>query len=43
VRSKAIMNHAGEAQTRNQEKIKRTPDPIIISDGMDTKMQPRST
>jgi hypothetical protein len=43
VRSKVIMNHASEAQTRNQEQLKRTPEPIIISDGMDTKMQPGST
>jgi hypothetical protein len=38
-----MMNHASEAQTCNQEKLKRTPEPIIISDDMDTKMQPGST
>jgi hypothetical protein len=43
VRSRVIMNHANEAQTRNQEKLLRTPEPIVISDGMDTKMQPGST
>jgi hypothetical protein len=37
VRSKVIMNHASEAQTRNQETLKMTPKPIIISDSMDTK------
>jgi hypothetical protein len=37
VRSKVIMNHASEAQTHNQEQLKRTPQLIITSDGMDTK------
>jgi hypothetical protein len=37
VRSKVIKNHASEDQTRNQERLKRTPKPIIISDGMKTK------
>jgi hypothetical protein len=43
VRSSEIMNHANEAHTRNQEKLKRTPQPIVISDSMDAKMQPGST
>jgi hypothetical protein len=43
VRSKVIMNDASEAQTRNQEQLKRTLEPIIISDDMDTKMKPGST
>jgi hypothetical protein len=43
VRSRVIMNHSNEAQTRNQGKLIRTPKPIIISDSMDAKMQPGST
>jgi hypothetical protein len=43
VRSRVIMHHANEAQTHNQDKLIRTPEPIVISDGMDTKMQPGST
>jgi hypothetical protein len=42
VRSRVTMNHANEPQTRNQEKLIRTPEPIVISDDMGTKMQPRS-
>jgi hypothetical protein len=41
VRSKEIKNHASEAQTHNQEKLKGTPEPIIISDDMDTKNETR--
>jgi hypothetical protein len=37
VSSRVIMNHANEAHTHNQEKLIRTPDTIVISDGMDTK------
>jgi hypothetical protein len=37
VRSRVIMNHANEAHTHNQEKLIRTPEPIVISDNMDTK------
>jgi hypothetical protein len=37
------MNHENEAQTRNQEKLIRTPKPIVISDDMDTKMKLGST
>jgi hypothetical protein len=37
VRSRVIMNHANEAQTRNQENLIRTPEPIVINDSMDTK------
>jgi hypothetical protein len=43
VSSTVIMNHANEAQTHNQEKLISTPKPIVISDGMDTKMKPIST
>jgi hypothetical protein len=43
VMSKVIMNRANEAQNRNQEQLKRTLEPIIINDGMDTKMKPGST
>jgi hypothetical protein len=42
VRSRVIMNHVNQAHTRNQEKI-MTLEPIVISDNMDTKMQPGST
>jgi hypothetical protein len=41
--SRMIMNHANEAQTLNQEKLLRTPEPIVISDDMETKTQPGST
>jgi hypothetical protein len=37
VRSRVMMNHANEAQTRNQEKLIRTPEPIVINDDMDAK------
>jgi hypothetical protein len=37
------MNHANEAHTHNQEKPIRTPEPIVISDAMETKMQLGST
>jgi hypothetical protein len=37
VRSKVIMNHGSEAQTRNHEKLKRTPEPVVINDDMDAK------
>ena len=37
MRSSEIVNHANEAHTRNQEKLIRTPEPIVISDDMDTK------
>jgi hypothetical protein len=43
VRSRVKRNHANEAQTRNQEKLWRTPEPIVVSDSMDTVMQPGST
>jgi hypothetical protein len=43
VGSRVIRNYGNEAQTRNQEKIVRTPEPIVVSDNMDTKMQPGST
>jgi hypothetical protein len=43
VRSRVKMNHANEAQTHNQEKLWGTPEPIVVSDSMDTVMQPRST
>jgi hypothetical protein len=43
VRSRAIMDHANEAQTHNQDKLIRTLEPIVISDDMETKMQPGST
>jgi hypothetical protein len=39
VRSRVIRNHAIEAQTRNQGKLKGTPKPIVVSDNMDTIMQ----
>jgi hypothetical protein len=40
VRSRVIKNHGNEAQTHNQEKLKGTPEPIVISDSMDTIIQP---
>jgi hypothetical protein len=43
MRSRVIKNHANEAQNRNQEKLKGTTEPIVISDNMDTIMQPGST
>jgi hypothetical protein len=43
VRSREIMNHANEAHTRNQTKLKMTLKPIVISDSMDAQMQPGST
>jgi hypothetical protein len=43
VRSRVIRNHENEAQTRDQEKLIKNPEPKVVSDGMDTKMQPRST
>jgi hypothetical protein len=43
VRSRVKRNHANEAQTRNQEKIWRTLEPIVISDSMDTVVQLGST
>jgi hypothetical protein len=42
VRSRVIMHHANEVQTRNQDKLKRTPRPIVINDNMDAKKQPGS-
>jgi hypothetical protein len=43
VRLRVIMHDANEAQTRNQDKLVRTPKPMVISDDMDTKMKPRYT
>jgi hypothetical protein len=43
VRLRVIRNHANEAQTHNQKKLKGTPKPIVFSDNMDTIMQPGST
>jgi hypothetical protein len=43
VRLRVIRNHANEAQTHNQEKLRGTLEPIVISDSMDTKMQLGST
>jgi hypothetical protein len=43
VRSRVIRNHENEAQTRNQGKLKGTPEPIVVSDSMDTIMQLGST
>ena len=43
VRSRVKRNHANEAQTHNQEKTTRTPEPTVIRDSMDTIMQPGST
>ena len=43
VRSRVKRNHANKAQTHNQEKTTRTPEPTVIRDNMDTIMQPGST
>jgi hypothetical protein len=31
-----MVKHGNEAQTRNQEKLIRTLEPIVINDGMDS-------
>jgi hypothetical protein len=36
-RLRVMMNHENEAQTRNQEKLIRTPKPIVINDDMNAK------
>jgi hypothetical protein len=38
-----MTHHTYEDQSRNHDRNKRTPKPKVINDGMDAKMQPRSS